>query len=63
MLSFERMRCTSPEYLPQKYLQGRFQTGLKYLSLAFSSMNGCVFTSNIMVLHHKKSQTIEKQTK
>ena len=40
---------------------GIFQTGLKYLPLAFRPMNGCkinVFTSNIMVLHHKKSQTL-----
>ena len=35
---------------------------MKYLPLAFSSVNWCkiyVFTSNIMVLHHKISQTVK----
>ena len=35
---------------------------MKYLPLAFSSVNWCkidAFTSNIMVLHHKMSQTIK----
>ena len=35
---------------------------MKYLPLAFSSVNWCkidVYTSNIMVLHHKMSQTVE----
>ena len=35
---------------------------MKYLPLAFSSVNwckSCVFTSNIMALHHKMSQTVK----
>ena len=40
--------------------------GLKYLPLAFGPTNGCkinVFTANIMVLHHKRSQVIKKKNK
>ena len=37
---------------------------MKFQPLAFSSVNWCkidVFTSNIMVLHHKMSQTVKKK--
>ena len=56
--------CTCPQYLPEKYLSGYILAGLKYFPLAFSSMNGRQindFTSNIMVLHHKKSQTQQQK--
>ena len=39
----------------------QISTGIKYRPLAFRSVDWCkinVFTLNIMVLHHKKSQTI-----
>ena len=38
-----------------------YYTSHRYLPLALSSMNGCEI--DVMVLHHKKSQTISKKKK
>ena len=48
--------------LRKKADRGIFYPGMKYPPLAFSSVNWCkidVFTSNIIVLLHKMSQTVK----
>ena len=58
---FLEIRCSSFRYLPGWYLTD-ILSQMKYLPLAFSSVNWCkidVFTSNIIVLHHKISQTVK----
>ena len=54
--------CTRMSLLPKKADYSVFYPRMKYPPLAFSSMNWCeidVFTSNIIILHHKISQTIK----
>ena len=49
--------------LPIKADRRIFYPRMKYPPLAFSSVDVCkidVFTSNIMVLHHKMSQTVRR---
>ena len=56
------IRCSSFRYLPDKKPTVGYSIPDENLPLDFSSVNWCkidVFTSNIMVSHHKMSQTVK----